>query len=77
LGELTILSISFLDCTPESIFSSKAEHQVDLQRKLLEDPLVALKKKELDTRRKVLDNPLKLRQLKEYVSKVLSNISPF
>jgi hypothetical protein len=58
---------SFLDCTPESIFSSKAEHQVDLQRKLQEDPLLTLRKKELDTRKRLLDNPIKMKQIQAYV----------
>ena len=61
------VTIFVLDCTPESIFSSRAEHQVDIQRKLQEDPLIAIKKQELDTRKKVLDNPIKMKQLKEYV----------
>lgn len=56
------------DCAPESIFSSRAEHQVDLQRKLQEDPLVSLKLQEVDTRKRVLDNPLKMKQIGEYVS---------
>ena len=50
------------------MFSSRAEHQVDLQRKLQEDPLMDIRKTELDTRKKVLDNPLRMKQLKEYVS---------
>ena len=57
----------FSDCTPESIFSSRAEHQVDLQRKLQEDPLIALRKKELDTRKRLLDNPIKMKQIQAYV----------
>ena len=56
------------DCCPESIFSSQVEHQVDLQRKLQEDPLVSLKMKEVDTRKKILDNPLKMREINSYVS---------
>ena len=56
------------DCCPESIFSSQVDHQVDLQRKLQEDPLVSLKMKEVDTRKKILDNPLKMREINEYVS---------
>jgi hypothetical protein len=56
------------DCTPESIFSSRAEHQVDLQRKLQEDPLLSIKKYEVEKIKKVLDNPIRLKQLKEYVS---------
>jgi len=55
------------DCCPESIFSSQVEHQVDLQRKLQEDPLVSLKMKEVDTRKKILDNPLKMREINSYI----------
>ena len=61
--------ISFSDCTPESIFSSKAEHQVDIQRKLQEDPLIALRKTEVDTRKRILDNPLKMREIQAYIEK--------
>lgn len=64
----------FLDCTPESIFSSKAEHQVDLQRKLQEDPLLALRKKELDTRKRLLDNPIKMKQIQAYVRFIINRV---
>lgn len=37
--------------------------QVDLQRKLVEDPLMAIKQKEIDMRRKILENPVKLKEL--------------
>ncbi len=57
------------DCTPESIFSSRVEHQVDLDRKLQEDPLMAIRKQELDTRKKILDNPIRMKQIKEYIEK--------
>ena len=56
------------DCCPESIFSSQVDHQVDLQRKLQEDPLVSLRMKEVDTRKKILDNPIKMREINAYVS---------
>lgn len=62
----------FSDCTPESIFSSRAEHQVDIQRKVQEDPLILIKRQEIDSRRKILDNPIKMKQLKKYVSSVSS-----
>merc|ERR1712154_526177 len=42
------------DCVPESLFSSRAEHQVDLQRKIAEDPLVFLRKREIDQKRKLM-----------------------
>ena len=56
------------DCTPASIFASHAEHQVDIQRKLQEDPLIALKQTEVDKRKRLLDNPLKMREIQSYVS---------
>jgi len=58
----------FSDCTPASIFASKAEHQVDIQRKLQEDPLIALKQTEVDKRKRLLDNPMKMKQVQDYVS---------
>merc|ERR1712025_1501821 len=36
------------------------------QRKLIEDPLVAIKKRELEDRRKILDNPVKMKALQEH-----------
>merc|ERR1711860_262359 len=56
------------DCVPESIFASQAEHQVDIQRKLQEDPLVSIKKQEIDKRRVITDNPIKMKMLQEHVS---------
>ena len=57
------------DCVPESLFSSRAEHQVDLQRKLAEDPLVFLRRREIDQKKKLMENPIKMKQLKAYVSR--------
>eukprot|EP00092_Neocalanus_flemingeri_P031146 GFUD01033833.1.p1 GENE.GFUD01033833.1~~GFUD01033833.1.p1 ORF type:complete len:485 (+),score=167.19 GFUD01033833.1:54-1508(+) len=58
------------DCAPPSIFASVATHQVDLQRKLIEDPLVAIKKRELDDRRRILDNPVKMKALQEHIEEL-------
>lgn len=55
------------DVAPPSIFASKATHQVDLQRKLMEDPLVAIKKREMEDRKKLLDNPVKMKALQDYL----------
>nr|CAD7593050.1 unnamed protein product [Timema genevievae] len=52
------------DCVPSSIFSGGNE-QVDIARKLQEDPLCLIKKKELETRTQILNNPVKLKQLQE------------
>ena len=59
----------FTDCNPVSIFSSRADHQVDIQRKLQEDPLISLKKTEVETRKRILDNPLKMREIQAYIDK--------
>ena len=41
---------------------------MDIQRKLQEDPLIALKQTEVDKRKRLLDNPMKMKQVQEYVS---------
>ncbi|XP_063236924.1 pre-mRNA-splicing factor CWC25 homolog [Bacillus rossius redtenbacheri] len=52
------------DCVPPSIFSG-GDEQVDMARKLQEDPLLLIKKKEMETRAQILNNPVKLRQLRD------------
>lgn len=37
--------------------------QVDMARKMLEDPLMLIKQKEMETRREILQNPVKLKEL--------------
>merc|ERR1712183_538636 len=68
-GTLGQINAVEYDCTPASIFSSKAEHQVDIQRKLQEDPLINLKKTEEETRKRILDNPLKMKEIQAYIDK--------
>lgn len=53
-----------LDCLPTSIFSG-GDEQVDMARKLQEDPLYLIKKKEIESRSQILKNPVKLKQLQE------------
>ncbi|XP_066584420.1 pre-mRNA-splicing factor CWC25 homolog [Prorops nasuta] len=53
------------ECIPPSLRFFSGNEQVDLQRKLQEDPLFAIKKKEKDTRNQLFKNPVKLHQLKE------------
>ncbi|XP_066991732.1 pre-mRNA-splicing factor CWC25 homolog [Anabrus simplex] len=53
-------------CVPTSIFSGGNE-QVDLARKLQEDPLFAIRKKEIESRSQILKNPVKLKQLRELI----------
>jgi len=58
------------DVAPPSIFSSQAEHQVDLQRKLMEDPLINIKKREMEDRKRLMDNPVKMKALKEHIQEL-------
>lgn len=54
------------ECIPFSIRSYRnatSTEQVDLQRKILEDPLMMIKQKEMESRRKILENPVKLKEL--------------
>ncbi|KAK6619099.1 hypothetical protein RUM44_003481 [Polyplax serrata] len=41
--------------------------QVDIAKKILEDPLYAIKQKELEARKKLLNNPVKLKQIKQMI----------
>jgi len=63
------LYILILECIPPSLRFFSGNEQVDLARKIQEDPLYAIKKKEMETRNQLLKNPVKLKQLKELVSK--------
>lgn len=67
-GTMGQLNAVEYDCAPPSIFASTAQHQVDMQRKLMEDPLVVIKKREMEERKRILDNPLKVRALQEHIA---------
>ena len=41
--------------------------QVDIAKKILEDPLYAIRQKELEARKQLLNNPVKLKQIKQMV----------
>lgn len=43
--------------------------QVDIIRKQMEDPLMAIKQKEMEARRKLLENPVKLKELHRLLKK--------
>ncbi|CRK94458.1 CLUMA_CG007965, isoform A [Clunio marinus] len=43
--------------------------QVDIVRKQMEDPLMAIKQKEMEARRKILENPVKLKELHRLLKK--------
>ncbi|KAJ4443776.1 hypothetical protein ANN_05554 [Periplaneta americana] len=62
------------DCLPSSIFSG-GDEQVDMARKLQEDPLYIIKKKEIESRSQILKNPVKLKQLKELIKEEKSRKS--
>ncbi|XP_055638846.1 pre-mRNA-splicing factor CWC25 homolog [Toxorhynchites rutilus septentrionalis] len=54
------------ECIPFSIRQYKGlegTEQVDITRKLMEDPLMAIKQKEIESRQKILENPVKLKEL--------------
>uniref|UniRef100_A0A182NB82 Cir_N domain-containing protein n=1 Tax=Anopheles dirus TaxID=7168 RepID=A0A182NB82_9DIPT len=54
------------ECIPFSIRQHKdvlSNDQVDLARKLMEDPLMLIKQKEIESRQKILQNPVKLKEL--------------
>lgn len=56
------------ECIPFSIRAYKgtdSNFQVDMARKVMEDPLMAIRQKEIESRRKILENPVKLKELKE------------
>uniref|UniRef100_A0A224XQP0 Putative pre-mrna-splicing factor cwc25 n=1 Tax=Panstrongylus lignarius TaxID=156445 RepID=A0A224XQP0_9HEMI len=52
------------DITPVSIFTNSGSNlQVDVARKLKEDPLEQIRQKELETRKQLLKNPVKMKKL--------------
>lgn len=63
----TNLNILFPECIPPSLRFFSGSDQVDLTRKLQEDPLYAIKKKEMEARSQLLKNPVKLKQLQQLV----------
>lgn len=75
---LLLLNIClFTDCLPTSLFGNNSSltgntgslvvEQVDVARKLHEDPLLAIKKKEIEKREQLLKNPMKLKKLHDMV----------
>jgi len=69
---LLIFFIHYIsECIPPSLRFFSGNEQVDLARKIQEDPLYAIKKKEMETRNQLLKNPIKLKKLKELVSEYI------
>jgi len=50
---------------------------VDMARKLQEDPLYIIRKKEIESRNQILKNPVKLKHLQELVRMGLGVITVF
>ena len=50
---------------------------MDMARKLQEDPLYVIRKKEIESRNQILKNPVKLKHLQELVSMSLGVITAF
>lgn len=44
-------------------FAFQSDEQVDIQRKIMEDPLMMIKQREMDKRKKLLENPVKLKEI--------------
>ncbi|XP_018358208.1 PREDICTED: pre-mRNA-splicing factor CWC25 homolog isoform X1 [Trachymyrmex cornetzi] len=63
------------ECIPPSLRFFSGNEQVDLARKIQEDPLYSIKKKEMETRNQLLKNPVKLKQLKELLEQSSKNKS--
>lgn len=60
------------ECIPPSIRDYKQQQlgdQVDIQAKLQEDPLIAIKKREEESRRQFLQNPVQIAKLQEALRK--------
>ncbi|KAL9705688.1 hypothetical protein quinque_009206 [Culex quinquefasciatus] len=60
------------ECIPFSIRQYKGlegTEQVDIVRKLMEDPLMQIKQKEVESRQKILENPVKLKELHRLLKK--------
>jgi hypothetical protein len=56
----------------EEVISSRI--QMDMNTKMREDPLFAIRRREVNERKKLLQNPVKMKQLQKNVSFVISHI---
>ena len=56
------------ECIPPSLRFFSGSEPVDLLRKQQEDPLYAIKKKEMETKSQLLKNPVRLKQLRDMVN---------
>ncbi|XP_014271568.1 pre-mRNA-splicing factor CWC25 homolog isoform X2 [Halyomorpha halys] len=64
------------DCLPTSIFANAGSTvQVDVIRKLKEDPLEIIRQQEIDRRKQLLKNPVKLKKLQNMLKTKENNVS--
>lgn len=56
------------EINPESVIRrDPSDLQVDMHRKLMEDPLLLIRKQEEETKRQITNNPVKMKQLQQLV----------
>lgn len=61
------------EINPESVIRrDSSDLQVDMHRKLMEDPLLLIRKKEEETKRQITNNPVKMKQLQQLVRSWMS-----
>ncbi|XP_037779861.1 pre-mRNA-splicing factor CWC25 homolog [Penaeus monodon] len=58
------------EINPESVVRRDGNMQVDMKRKLMEDPLLLIRQNEEATRRQITDNPVKMKQLQQLISAI-------
>lgn len=68
LHYIWLLFIFAANVPPRILSKSDCKEQVDIAKKIHEDPLYAIKQKEMEARKKLLSNPVKLKQIKQMVS---------
>lgn len=56
-------SIINKSCSKTLIFDLQSEEQVDMQRKIMDDPLMLIRQREMEKRKKLLENPVKLKEI--------------
>lgn len=64
------MNFCILEILPQSVIEKGENNvQVDIKRKLLEDPLLAIRKSENATKTAITSNPVKMKQLQLLVNK--------
>ncbi|MPC58919.1 Pre-mRNA-splicing factor CWC25 [Portunus trituberculatus] len=61
------------EINPESVIRrEQSDIQVDMHRKLMEDPLLLIRKQEEETKRQITNNPVKMKQLQQLINTIKS-----